>query len=392
MSLETDQIRLSIQLQPELGWTIKEENVYGPGSVIQGQVNLEILDPSLIDKADRLRLIFHGSERTRNKATKQGIRRRQFFGAQRILWEKKNSPLPMHTKHSYSFTLQLPMIQFPPTINSDLYRCYFMTTVFLDQSPFTSDDSNLAMVDLELTYMPFIETCLFKTPLTKTITNKSSDSHRPYNASLSTSALDYVPGDTISMGLTLSSQSPFMAVQMDLYQVLLCSEQSSQHLISSLQQPLSTTSLSTSPSAITQMNLVLTIPIDTTPSFSFSDMVSVSYKLVIRLKEKKSGITGLLSPSPPTIYNSFELPIRIGTLGYGIRASSSMEIYSIFKTAFDASSDQRPPLPLPAFIKNIEYEESLPLYQSHRLPTYNDTLYNDSYSISISAPSPTSSF
>ncbi|CAO3594812.1 unnamed protein product [Absidia cylindrospora] len=388
MSLETDQIRLYIQLQPEFGWTIKEENVYGPGSVIQGQVHLEILDPALIDNADRLRIIFHGSERTRNKATKQGIRRRQFFGAQRVLWEKKNSPLLPHTKNIYSFTLQLPMIQFPPTINNDLYRCYFMTTAFLDQSPFTSDDSNLAMVDLELTYMPFIETCFFKTPLTKTISNKSSDSHRPYTASLSTNALDYVPGDTISMGITLSSQSPFMVVQMDLYQALLCSEQSSQHMISSSQQSIPTTSSS----ATTQMNLVLPIPIDTTPSFSFSDMVSVSYKLMIRLKEKKSGITSLLPASPPTIYNSFELPIRIGTLGYGIRASSSMEIYSIFKTAFDAPSDQRPPLPLPTFIKNIEYEESLPLYQSHRLPTYNDTLYNDSYSISISAPSPTASF
>lgn len=34
--IDNNKIQLSIELHPEFGWAIKDEPVFGPGSVIQG--------------------------------------------------------------------------------------------------------------------------------------------------------------------------------------------------------------------------------------------------------------------------------------------------------------------------------------------------------------------
>ncbi|KAI8339236.1 hypothetical protein BC941DRAFT_469415 [Chlamydoabsidia padenii] len=354
MSLESGQIKLSIHLQPDFGWTIENEPAFGPGSILQGQVDMEILDPSLIAKMDRLRIVFHGSEGSRSIVTRSELRRRQFFGVQRTLWEKSKHPtLSLFTKYTHTFTLQLPFIQFPPTIRADMYRCCFKLSVFLD-------GSSLAPIEREIMYRPFLETCLFKTPLVKTLAPE---------VTVSTHALDYVPGDTLVVKLLLSSLSCiYTLVQMDLVQVLVSGDQTDQHEINSLHQPILSSQQQQQP-----MQLTLMIPATTAPSFSYSDIASVSYKLILRLKEKKkSGISNLLASSSKI---SLELPIHIGTLGYGIRSSEGLKVYSTFQTHFDSISiPPRPPLPLPRFVPTIEYEESLPLYDPDQLPTYYDAI------------------
>lgn len=373
MSLETNQIKLNIHLQPEFGWSIEGEPAFGPGSVLQGtlfyflslfslltnmrigQVDIEILDPSLLAKADRLRLVFHGSERSRNQATRLGLRRRQFFGVQRTLWEKsKNPSFSLHTKYTHTFTLQLPLVQFPPTINTELYRSYYMLSVFLDHADATSGDA-LALAEREVLYRPFLETCLSKTPLVKSVAN----------VKLSTHALDYVPSDTLMMDMVVPSSSPFTNVHMALVQTVSAADQTTHHEIASLEH-----TLSKRLDIDTHMHLTLPIPADTTPSFSYSDIASVSYKLVLRLKEKKGGLSNLISNAACA---TLELPIHIGTLGYGIRASDGLQVYSTFQVTFDPiASPPLPPLPLPVFVRNVEYEEALPLYDSDRLPAYYD--------------------
>ncbi|KAI8092863.1 uncharacterized protein BX664DRAFT_328339 [Halteromyces radiatus] len=371
MSLETDQIQLSIQLQPEFGWAIKDEPVFGPGSVIQGKVQMEIKDPSLLSKADRLRVVFHGSERSRNRDTLSTQRRVQFFGVQRTLWEIKDFDLAIGQKYAFPFTLQLPMIQFPPSIRDDIYVCYFMLTVYLDQAPHDDDgDILLATIGKEVTLMPFLETCLFKTPLVQHIACNNGD-----NVIVSTHALDYVANDTILIDVTVPTHLVYSAIHMELHQTIRSMDQTTRRVICSLKQQQEQQSSSTA--AIinnTRIQLALPIPCDTIPSFTYSDMASINYKLIIRFHGKKTILSSLLPSSNTKDNLHLELPIKIGTLGYGIRASEELQVYATYRTPFDDSSDTRPCLPLPTFMRNVEYEESLPVYEDTRLPSY-DSLY-----------------
>jgi hypothetical protein len=229
-----------------------------------------------------------------------------------------------------------------------------MLSVFLDQTDATEGNA-LGLVEREVLYRPFLETCLSKTPLVKSIAN----------VKLSTHALDYVPSDTLMMDMVVPSSSLFTNVHMTLVQTVCAADQTSHHEIASLQHTL--------PKRLdidTQMHLTLPIPADTTPSFSYSDIASVSYKLVLRFKEKKSGLSNFISSSACA---TLDLPIHIGTLGYGIRASDGLQVYSTFQVTFDPIvSPPLPPLPLPAFVRSVEYEEALPLYDSDRLPAYYD--------------------
>lgn len=126
---------------------------------------------------------------------------------------------------------------------------------------------------------------------------------------------------------------------------------------------------------ITPISVSLETASDILPSFSYSPVFSIKYQLQITMKRK-----GKLWSSNLDL---MEMPINIGTLGYGIRSSEEIKIYSSFKSIFDSQQEQHqgessslldPVLPVPKFLEVIEYEESLPVYSNDRLPPYDPSL------------------
>ncbi|CAO3622799.1 unnamed protein product [Cunninghamella blakesleeana] len=404
--IDSNQIQLSIDLHPEFGWSMKDEPIFGPGSVIQGTVNIKILEEALISKIDKIRIIFHGSERLTNITTGVLIKRKQFFGSQKYIWNSKyQEDLTAMEKHSFPFIIQLPMVQFPPTMDYANYKCYYMISAYIDEK-----DNNENQIDRinvtalkefnqPIIYMPFLETCLFKTPLTQLIPpkikhSKNKDQQRQLSLDqhikISTNALDYVPGDSIKLELMIPNyffqanhhdECIFSSMSMELIQTVESSNQIHQSIISQQQIPLSSYSSSLpSSSSLPNKKIIkqLEFPLSSelTPSVTFTDSVSVNYSLNIQFHESKTNLLSFFTSSSVQHYK-LSLPIRIGTLGYGIRPSEELQVYSIFRTIFEKKNenDARPLLPNPTFLQAVEYEESLPVYEAGpQLPTYSDSL------------------
>jgi hypothetical protein len=112
-------------------------------------------------------------------------------------------------------------------------------------------------------------------------------------------------------------------------------------------------------------DISLPIPVETTPSFSYSPIFSIGYQLQISIKQKK--IWSALLELP-------DIPITIGTLGYGIRSSQELKVYSAFKSVFDQGQDNTDTLPVPRYLQVVEYEDCLPPYEDQRLPLYEHVM------------------
>ncbi|KAF7729352.1 hypothetical protein EC973_004608 [Apophysomyces ossiformis] len=330
--------RLSIILLPEFGWTIQDQPVYGPGSVFQGFVQLDLKQPIM---ADRIRLVFHASESTFERGYHE-----QFFGTQRVLWDSKaNGTLLEEPSNRFYFTIQMPLVQFPPSMQTEQYRCAFRLTAHLDLPGNQSIQEQKPVL-----YMPFIETCLLKTPL------EFRDTKHDTTAIFKVNALDYVPGDRISGSLEFDSEATGVSVKLFQISTLLQENKQCSKVVTSNAHKLKQS----------RMQVSLELPQDLTPSFSYGRVISISYKLCVNIEHK--GAFRLKQWA-------FELPITIGTLGYGIRASDDLQLYTSFRSVFDTSnSPSGPSLPVPRFMRAIEYEESLPVYVPERLPPYNDII------------------
>ncbi|KAI8875888.1 hypothetical protein K501DRAFT_161132, partial [Backusella circina FSU 941] len=140
-------------------------------------------------------------------------------------------------------------------------------------------------------------------------------------------SLDYVAGDTIRVSIDFRDKEDKYSVTINLYQILKFTMENT----SKIETLVSTATL---PATSNQNNLIcLKSSNDLPPSFNFSKMMSLSYKLQITLQ----------------------------------RASSTLETlfpYSLFNRSTR-------PLPLPKFIEYEEHEDALPLYDSTKLPRYN---------------------
>ncbi|KAG0166126.1 hypothetical protein DFQ28_004911 [Apophysomyces sp. BC1034] len=330
---------LSVVLLPEFGWTIQDQPVYGPGSVFQGYVQLTLEEPVA---ARQIRVVFHADESTIQRGYRE-----QFFGTQRILWENKtNNNILGEPSYRFYFTIQMPLVQFPPSMLSDQYRCAFKLTAHLDLLEYPS-----IQVHKPVLYMPFIETRLLKTPLV------FKDTKHNTSASFKVCALDYVPGDVLTGTLKIDGEAT--KVSMELRQILTLNrgEQQYTKIMTSSIHKISNT----------HTKITLDLPQDLAPSFSYGRVMSVAYKLSVKVERK-----GALRSKQWT----FDLPITIGTLGYGIRASDELQLYTSFRGVFDTNSSNSsdPLLPVPRFMRAIEYEESLPVYESDRLPSYDTAI------------------
>lgn len=350
-----------------------------------------------LEKAERLRIVFHASESTYNSGYANPTYNKQLFGTQKILWKRKCIQTPTNltpeTDISIPFIIQIPMVQFPPSANvisegeGLSYHSNFVLSAYLDQD---QDKANIIKTHKPIIYMPFIETSISKKPIHITAFDKTDNSSPETSPSVhvNMTSLDYVLGDTIQITLSINNipKKSIESISTKLYQLQTWNrtsrkeksfrnERKLKHLIS---QNIFKNQSNETISQYT-MSTSLEVPVDGLPTFTYGPVFSLAHMLKISIKRKRK----LWSYD----FDLADIPIKVGTLGYGIHSSEEIEFYSTFKTAFDqqsetASSSTEVPststmtiatattLPVPRFLDVIEYEESLPVYTDDRLPMY----------------------
>lgn len=295
------------------------------------------------------------------------------------------------------------MVQFPPSSNvvSELdglsYHCNFVLSAYLEDLD-NKQDAAILKSHKTIVYMPFVETRISKTPVSitiseNTVTHTDIVSSNEQSGTLAPSihvnmpSFDYVPGDTIPLSLIVQNiqRKVVELVSIKLMQVRIwdrssfntkgkvyAGEKKTLHTI--FQQNVMNSEIHISPSAecnaLFPIDTKIDIPADVLPSFAYSPMFSIKYQLQISMKTKGK----IWSKN----CNFMEVPVNIGTLGYGIRSSQEIKIYSTFKSVFEiqqqdesGNSLSEQLLPVPKFLDVIEYEESLPVYNNDRLPAYD---------------------
>ncbi|KAI9498473.1 hypothetical protein BDB00DRAFT_867621 [Zychaea mexicana] len=380
--------KLSVYLHPEFGWTAANTTapVFGPGSVLRGSVRVH-LPSNQQQQPDQLRIVFHASETLTGVPNADAYsvdgryRHEQFFGSQRILWTSKDKPLENGTE--LSFTIQLPMVQFPPSIEiANFYACRFRLSTFLEGPTICSSNSDnyaadsssrhrplIAKAQCPVVYVPQIET-----RASKEASNQQQQTRRPFtleavdkqqrNFKLQLDALDYIAGDTIQ---PLIYQPPAYRISMKLLQVFTIHAGKQKTF--------------TRPIAESTNTQLLEIPDESIPSFTYGRLVSVSYKLRVSFHSREIGLSSRLllplkSSSSSAVVSFPDIPIRIGTLGYGIRSSDELQIYTAFQTIFrhkqQNTNNNMPPLPIPRYVSSVGYKDTLPLYENYQLPSYQE--------------------
>lgn len=373
-----------------------------------------------MQRADRLRIVFHATESTYSSGYATPVYHNQLFGSQKVLWNRKDLESPTrltpNINISIPFIIQMPMIQFPPSANIVAegdglsYHSNFILSVYLDSQ--IQGQAAIMKVHTAITYMPFIETSISKKPVSITSVQKKSSTTSAIdnNAALATSveslspsvnvsmsSLDYVPGDTINISLSINNipRKSVEFISTKLYQIQTWNRTANnkgktskgdrkvKHLVAqnSTTLPPDTNiknepSSSSSPiNAATSIlaSTSLELPLDLIPTFTYGTVFSIMYQLQISIKRKGKLWT--------FNFDLTDIPVTIGTLGYGIRSSEEIKFYSTFRGVFDQPEEtsnssttttaaDATVLPVPKFLNFIEYEESLPVYNDDRLPSY----------------------
>ncbi|KAI9018551.1 hypothetical protein CLU79DRAFT_837138 [Phycomyces nitens] len=348
---------MQINLVNELG-TTNDQPFYGPGSVIQGTVSLTFLknvDPTCI------RLVFEAAESMSFAVVTPGSlydKINSLFRVQTVLWEKNEAEELTDSAYTFPFNIQLPMVQFPPSMEEISYRCVYRLTAYLDLAK--SRSGVITLAQKKINFVPFIETAIWKTPLTKEI------SRNGITMVTKLTSLNYVPGDKIPISLRFNTtKNKPVSLSMKLHQIL--------HSITSDDPDIEKTCIASSSQVLSPGTMYyetfLEIPNDISPTVDYGRMIHISYILKITMGHKYCA--GLLQTSEVSI----ELPIHIGTLGCGIRPPDDLKMYTMFaskkKVRPDSLSEMSDePIPAPKFLKFVEYENALPVYTPERLPAY----------------------
>lgn len=201
------------------------------------------------------------------------------------------------------------MVQYPPSMDTADYQCVFRLTARLEDHT-----ANTHMfVQRKVIYMPFLETSLSKAP-------PFVQQQRDRQLSVKLTTLDYVPGDTIQLAIEAPPSDYTITAKLVRITTFLADGSRDELVVHQERQPCSATSENTI------INLQLPLVVDLVPSFSYSKHVAVSYQLqVIIVEHRKKTLTKLLGSAA-----KFHLPIKLGTLGPGVRAPDSLAFYSTF--------------------------------------------------------------
>ncbi|KAI8149920.1 hypothetical protein BJV82DRAFT_573141 [Fennellomyces sp. T-0311] len=304
------------------------------------------VSPGQETEADHIRLQFHAVESVQAIEISPGVLRTQkpytLFGVQQTLW--KDQPLESSTL-TLPFTIQMPVVNYPPSVKHEYYQCTFKLTAFLEHS-----SQVLRSTEKLVYYRPFIETCLLKKPI------------RAPDGQLELHALEFIPGDTIPVTIFMDSDSSKRRiVTAKLYRTvrLNCFRDIPKLTELIVSQQWDEGDLGERMERELEISL-LRIPLDMIPSFSYSSVFSISYQLKVSVKYKQFG--GLWSSG-----REFQFPVTIGTLSYGVYGPSQLRIYSTLST-----EEQRQQVPL--FMRAAEHSDTLPPYDSTRLPTYQNAV------------------
>jgi hypothetical protein len=303
-------------------------------------------------------LAFHASETIPYYEVGPGLIRatkKAMFGAQSYLWDSKNQCVLFdQPEYSYPFIVQIPLIQFPPSFQNKVYIVHYQLIAIVD-----TKNHGRIQANKPLKYMPFIETNLLKSPVF--ITEKNSD----LEASVCLYANKYTPGDKVRFHLSVNNISKrkgsnFITVNLLMKQVV--------HISAFDDIPDFTTIVASTSTKLllieteqanhytSEADLSLPLDADITPTLDYGKLASISYFLHINI-EKYGKLGGILNYK----LQLKDIPITIGTLGNGIRSSDEMKVYSDIETNAELS---------PKFLKAVEYEDALPVYEASRLPSY----------------------
>ncbi|KAG0795896.1 hypothetical protein G6F57_008108 [Rhizopus arrhizus] len=363
MPSEKEACSVSIELLPEFGWSIGGQPVYGPGSVFQGYVKVKCLENLPLES---IRVAFYAVETIPPFDIHFGTLRtakNTLFSVQLTLWDsKKNDTLSFDQDDGTTrlpFIIQMPMVQFPPSLSHTLYRCDFQLIAMVNTS------SEIIKTERSVLCMPYVETHLLKTPMMISV-NKSS-----LSAQLKMSATEFVPSDSISLSLHVgqlgtSKRTEYVTVQLKLIRTVTIKifddiPDDEKTVASALHKLLLIPTSSNG--SYCDGDFTLQLPADLSPSCDYGNMVNISYRLQVKV-EQKGPLGGIWNYT-----TAFEdIPVTIGTLGYGIRLSDEFNTYSQYKIG---DNNRLVDVPVPKFMKTIEYEDALPLYDSVRLPDYD---------------------
>lgn len=386
------------------------------------------------ETAEKLSLIFQGTESMLTYEIGLGAIRSntvQFFKINSTLWEKTDASEALRPLETYKFmfTIQMPMIQFPPSMSHDFYKCSFKLSAHLYPS---SGHSKLPVTaQTFIKYIPLIETRVSKIPIHLNDLRKKKNKKVKKDVvitSVELSSTEYVIGDTIQATVHIerdlhdrpisgTNTAPLipaithaLSITMDLYQISTITVDD-EPIIERLVETQTYILKENSTSKIGHYPVTLKLNKLLPPSFEYGRIVSVSYKLKLKVQVKKT------SPPPPSdkvaftgnpemsihsndatilfdnkdclnysvgkrkglkkylglpwssVASVFETPIVIGTLGRGIRTYDELRNYST--SLMNSRSNNL--TYLPSFIQVVENEDILPEYEAARLPSYHDT-------------------
>ncbi|ORX59672.1 hypothetical protein DM01DRAFT_1405177 [Hesseltinella vesiculosa] len=360
--------QLNLVLLPEFGWTIQNKPVFGPGSVFQGHVDLNLCKRLLLD---RVRLVFQARERLHYCQTANGVDENKaglLFAVQQTLWESKqgNRQLdPGH--HELAFTIQMPMVQFPPTVDQDFYKCTFKLIAVAERALPAGGFRTLLLHEEPLMYMPFVETSLNKLPFQ--IQQKQDD----MVVTVAMPTLDVLLGEELRGQLqvchTTTNKPKPLEYVLRLQQCMTpLDEDLDPHTrdVASLVGKL-LPGRNTQPDDDSKKNKTvlvasyetdfqLAVPEHLPPTFTYGRLAAITYRLVMTIK--RNGPLGMWA------YEwTKEVPVTLGTLGLGLHVPIDLHIYTTLPK--ETAQQQRP-----RFMKAIEYEDALPLYEPIKLPDY----------------------
>ena len=303
------------------------------------------------------------------------VRRYQpLFAIKHVLW--KGQSFDPFSIDPLLFTIQIPVIQYPPSIEEhEYYQCSFKLIAFVER-----EGNILRSTEKKISYRPFIETCAQKRPIDF------------FSGQIKLHALEYVPGDMITATIKrqFDSGAPPISGSTSIKRVITAKLYQISMLHSVQDLPKLTKIIASKSWNEDQQQQgkdggnrldLLHIPSDVIPSFSYSSIMTVSYQLKVWIKQKKLGrfwkTTGQVA----------EFPLTIGTLGYGVRAPTQLLIYSTMPLQQQRREEQvqgqqqeqqnstsEGEQVVPRFVRAVEYTDSLPPYDSVRLPRYDDII------------------
>ena len=344
----------------------------------------------------------------------------ELFSVRTVLWKKSTAGKGLKPRKTYKFlfTIQIPMIQFPPSMNHDYYRCIYKLSAYLD--PSLGHGEVPVMSQIHIKYIPLIETKLLKTPI---FLQDQKAKNGVSTALVKLYSIEYVAGSTIRATVCITKKLKNVAhssylspprlgenvhITLSLFQLSkfnLDAEPILTELVATQSYGIASKPDDFDNNNTREYHVSMKVNESLPPTFEYSSIMSLTYKLKIKIHLKKSKNTPSTDFRGSTAFNDstvtvvstdhtkkensnkvsrtrnlkelltkpwsgaesvFESPIIIGTLDRGIRTGDELKSYSDFHVD---SGDQ---MPRPRFMKNIEYGDALPKYEPSRLPLYGD--------------------